>query len=211
VLARPLVWAQAAVIICAYCGYKALDNYSLYAVQVLGMNEAQGAKLATYVIYLRPIAALTAGLLADRWAAGKMVGTSFVMLVVSYGILATFMPDDYGLTLIYANIIVSVFAVCMLRGVYFALLEENRVPSFLTGAVAGSVSFIGYTPEIFFGPVTGRILDANPGPVGHQNYYLFLAVVAALGVVVVAWLLWLQRASSTEKWPQDPLLVESGK
>jgi nitrate/nitrite transporter NarK len=211
VLARPLVWAQAAVIICAYCGYKALDNYSLYAVQVLGMNEAQGAKLATYVIYLRPIAALTAGLLADRWAAGKMVGTSFVMLVVSYGILATFMPDDYGLTLIYANIIVSVFAVCMLRGVYFALLEENRVPSFLTGAVAGSVSFIGYTPEIFFGPVTGRILDANPGPVGHQNYYLFLAVVAALGVVVVAWLLWLQRVSSTEKWPQDPLLVESGK
>jgi nitrate/nitrite transporter NarK len=136
VLARPLVWAQAAVIICAYCGYKALDNYSLYAVQVLGMNEAQGAKLATYVIYLRPIAALTAGLLADRWAAGKMVGTSFVMLVVSYGILATFMPDDYGLTLIYANIIVSVFAVCMLRGVYFALLEENRVPSFLTGAVS---------------------------------------------------------------------------
>ena len=211
VLARPLVWAQAAVIICAYCGYKALDNYSLYAVQVLGMNEAQGAKLATYVIYLRPIAALTAGLLADRWAAGKMVGTSFVMLVVSYGILATFMPDDHGLPLIYANIVVSVFAVCMLRGVYFALLEENRVPSFLTGAVAGSVSFIGYTPEIFFGPVTGRILDANPGPVGHQNYYLFLAVVAALGVVVVAWLLWLQRASSTEKWPQDPLLVESGK
>jgi len=211
VLARPLVWAQAAVIICAYCGYKALDNYSLYAVQVLGMNEAQGAKLATYVIYLRPIAALTAGLLADRWAAGKMVGTSFVMLVVSYGILATFMPDDYGLTLIYANIIVSVFAVCMLRGVYFALLEENRVPSFLTGAVAGSVSFIGYTPEIFFGPVTGRILDANPGPVGHQNYYLFLAVVAALGVVVVAWLLWLQRHAATADWPGDSLLVEAEK
>jgi nitrate/nitrite transporter NarK len=211
VLARPLVWAQAAVIICAYCGYKALDNYSLYAVQVLGMNEAQGAKLATYVIYLRPIAALTAGLLADRWAAGKMVGTSFVMLVVSYGILATFMPDDYGLTLIYANIIVSVFAVCMLRGVYFALLEENRVPSFLTGAVAGSVSFIGYTPEIFFGPVTGRILDANPGPVGHQNYYLFLAVVAALGVVVVAWLLRLQRHAATADWPGDPLLVKAEK
>ena len=99
----------------------------------------------------------------------------------------------------------------MLRGVYFALLEENRVPSFLTGAVAGSVSFIGYTPEIFFGPVTGRILDANPGPVGHQNYYLFLAVVAALGVVVVAWLLWLQRHAATADWPGDSLLVEAEK
>ena len=184
VLARPLVWAQAAVIICAYCGYKALDNYSLYAVQVLGMNEAQGAKLATYVIYLRPIAALTAGLLADRWAAGKMVGTSFVMLVVSYGILATFMPDDYGLTLIYANIIVSVFAVCMLRGVYFALLEENRVPSFLTGAVAGSVSFVGYTPEIFMPLLSGTLIDRWSGGItGYQVLFSFLCFVSVVGIV----------------------------
>jgi sugar phosphate permease len=48
VLTRPLVWAQAGVIVCAYCGFKALDNYSLYAVQVLGMSEVDGAKLATY-------------------------------------------------------------------------------------------------------------------------------------------------------------------
>jgi sugar phosphate permease len=201
VLARPLVWAQAAVIICAYCGYKAVDNYSLYAVQVLGMNEAEGATLATYIIYLRPVAALAAGLLADRWSAGKMVGTSFGFLLISYGVLAVFLPNDHGLTLIYANILVSVFAVCMLRGVYFALLEENRVPHYLTGAVAGSVSFIGYTPEIFFGPITGRILDANPGPVGHQNYFLFLAVVAALGVAVTAWLIWLQHRSEVSVWP----------
>ena len=201
VLARPLVWAQAGVIICAYCGYKAVDNYSLYAVQVLGKNEAEGAKLATYIIYLRPVAALAAGLLADRWSAGKMVGTSFGLLVISYGVLAAFLPDDHGLMLIYANILVSVIAVCMLRGVYFALLEENNVPPYLTGAVAGSVSFIGFTPEIFFGPITGRILDANPGPVGHQNYYLFLAIVAALGVVVTAWLIWLQRRSEVSAWP----------
>ena len=201
VLARPLVWAQAGVIICAYCGYKALDNYSLYAVQVLGMNEANGAKLATYIIYLRPVAALVAGLLADRWSAGKMVGSSFGLLVISYGVLAAFLPDDHGLMLIYANILVSVFAVCMLRGVYFALLEENRVPPYLTGAVAGSVSFIGYTPEIFFGPITGRILDANPGPVGHQHYYMFLAAVAALGVAVTAWLVWMQRRREASAWP----------
>ncbi len=33
------VWAQAAVIICAYCAFKGLDNYSLYAVQVLGSTK----------------------------------------------------------------------------------------------------------------------------------------------------------------------------
>lgn len=118
VLNRPLVWAQAAVIICAYCGYKGLDNYSLYAVQVLG-----------------------------------------------------------------------------------------DVPPFLTGAVAGTVSFIGYTPEIFFGPITGRILDANPGALGFQHYFLFLAFVSAIGVAVVGALARLQRVGSAANWPNEDVLM----
>ena len=200
VLGRPLVWAQAAVIICAYCGYKGFDNYSLYAVQVLGMNEVDGARVTAFATYVRPVAAIAAGLIADRWAAGTTVGACFVLLVISYGALAVSMPVGAGLYIIYGNLFVSVAAVFMLRGVYFALLEENQVPPYLTGAVAGTVSFIGYTPEIFFGPITGRILDANPGPVGHQHYFLFLAAVATIGVAVVVWLLRLQHQNTASLW-----------
>lgn len=207
VLSRPLVWAQAAVIICAYCGYKGLDNYSLYAVQVLGMNEVDGAKLATVGIYVRPVAAVAAGLLADRWSAAKTLGLCFAFSMVSYVVLATVLPQGDMLFVIYANLLVSFFVVFAMRGVYFALLQENHVPPFLTGAVAGTVSFVGYTPEIFFGPITGRILDANPGAVGFQHYFLFLAAVAALGIVVVAWLLRLQRTDRAAHWPTEAMLV----
>ena len=201
VLGRPLVWAQAGVIICAYCAYKGFDNYSLYAVQVLGMNEVDAASITAYGTYLRPVAAIAGGWMADRWAAGKTVGTAFVLMVFAYGALSTSLPVGAGVFIIYGNLFVSVVAIFVLRGVYFALMEENRVPPYLTGAVAGTVSFIGYTPEIFFGPITGRILDANPGVVGHQNYFLFLTVVAAIGVAVVAWLLRLQRSNTVSRWP----------
>ena len=207
VLNRPLVWAQAAVIICAYCGYKGLDNYSLYAVQVLGMDEVAGAKMTTIGTYLRPVAAVAAGLLADRWSAAKTVGLSFAFSVLGYIALATVVPDGAMLFVIYANLFVSFFAVFALRGVYFALLQENHVPPFLTGAVAGPVSFIGYTPEIFFGPITGRILDANPGAIGFQHYFLFLAAVAALGIAVVTWLLRLQQSDSLDRWPTEAMLA----
>lgn len=203
VLRRPLVWAQAAIIVCAYCGFKGLDNYALYAVQVLGMNEVDGARLAAYAAYIRPFAAVLAGVLADRWSAGRTIGLIFGALVVSYLPLATLLPEGNAVFVIYANVFVSMFAVFSMRGVYFALLGENGVPAHLTGAVAGAVSFVGYTPEIFFGPVTGRILDANPGAVGHQNYFLFLAVVMAAGVVCVAWLLRLQRRDVVN-WPAAP-------
>ncbi len=197
---RPLVWAQAAVIICAYCGYKGLDNYSLYAVQVLGMDEVEGAKLSAYGAYLRPVAAVAAGILADRWSASRTIGVLFIGLLLSYAGLSVAAPVGSGLWLIYGNIFVSFFAVFGLRGVYYALLEENRTPPLLTGAVTGMVSFVGYTPEIFFTPITGRILDATPGAGGHQDYFLFLTAVATIALGVVAWLLWLQRRDNG--WPE---------
>lgn len=202
VLKRPLVWAQAGVIICAYCAFKGLDNYALYAVQVLGMNEVDAARLATYASYIRPVAAIGAGLLADRWMTARTVALAFVVMLVSFLPLSWLGPEGAAVIVIYGSLLVSMFAVFALRGIYFALLEENRVPTHLTGAVAGTVSFVGFTPEIFFGPITGRILDANPGVVGHQNYFLFLAGIAALGLLVVAWLLALQRRSATSEWPQ---------
>ena len=203
VLQRPLVWAQASVIICAYCGFKGLDNYSLYAHQVLGLDEVESAKLAAYATYIRPFAAVLAGLLADRWSAAKTIGLTFVVLVLAYFPLSVLLPEGDAALIVYANLFVSMFAVFSLRGVYFALMQENRVPAHLTGAVAGTVSFVGYTPEIFFGPITGRILDANPGVVGHQNYFLFLAGVMAIGMVCVAWLIWLQRRAIAN-WPAAP-------
>ncbi len=93
---------------------------------------------------------------------------------------------------------VAVFA---LRGIYFALLQENRTPPKFTGAAVGLVSLVGYTPEIFFAPITGRILDANPGVVGFRHYFLFLAGTAMLGIVVVLVLLKLRRLGNL--WPDD--------
>jgi hypothetical protein len=95
---------------------------------------------------------------------------------------------------------VSFAAVFGLRGVYFALLEENRTPARYTGAAVGMVSLVGFTPEIFFAPVAGRILDASPGLPGHQHYFLFLAGVALAGLVFVAVLVRQHRRGATQLW-----------
>jgi sugar phosphate permease len=199
VLRRPVIWAHAAVIVCAYCGYKGLDNYSLYAVQVLGMDEVRGAALSTYGGWIRPFAAIIAGIVADRFSAARSIGVAFGVLAISWLLLGLSSGDAAALNLVYLNLFVTFFAVFALRGIYFALLEENRTPPYLTGAAVGLVSLIGYTPEIFFAPITGRILDANPGIVGFQHYFLFLAGIAVLGIVVVLALLKLRGRANP--WP----------
>jgi len=200
VLRRPIVWAQACIIVCAYCGYKGLDNYSLYAVQVLGMDEVEGARLASYGVWTRPIAAIVAGLIADRFSAIRSIAVMFIFLAVSFGIWSTAEPVGSGTLIIYLNFFATYIAVYALRGIYFALLEENSTPQFLTGAAVGLISLVGYTPDIFFGPISGRILDANPGIVGHQHYLLLLAGISVLGLMTVVWLLWLRRDGSDHMW-----------
>jgi len=196
VVRLPIVWAQAAIVVCAYCCFKASDNYSLYAVQVLGMDEVEGARLASYGAYIRPFAALAAGLIADRFDATRSIGVIFGVLVIVYAVLSTTMPDSMSLGIIFLNLGVSLFAVFSLRGIYFALLQETRTPRHITGAAVGMISVVGYTPEIFFAPVAGRILDATPGVGGFMNLFLLLAAIATVGVLFVAWLLWLKRNKS---------------
>lgn len=192
-LGRPVLWAQAAVIIFAYCGYKGVDNYGLYARDVLGMNDVQGARLTALAAYLRPVAALLAGILADRISPSRVLAITFGVMILTYAGLSLATPDSLGLKFIFANLFVSLFAVFALRGVYFALLEEGSTPRHLTGTAVGLVSFVGFTPDIFFAPLAGRILDAAPGAQGHLNLFAVMTVLAACGLVAVIAVIFLKR------------------
>jgi MFS family permease len=181
-LRLPLVWRQAAIVAAAYCGYKGVDNYALYAVQVIGMEQLEAARFVANAAWLRPAAALAAGLLADRWRASASLGVLFVLAAASYAWLGTAVGGAARGVLL-GNLLVSVAAVYGLRGVYFAALEESRVPLGQTGGAVGLISVVGYTPDVFFAPIAGRLLDAAPGATGHRHYFLLLAAIAALGAV----------------------------
>lgn len=186
VLRKPVVWLQAWIVVCAYCGYKGLDNYSLYAHEVLGMSETGAAAFTASGAYIRPLAAVAAGFVADRVGTGRSISALFALLIACYAALAMLDAAPDTRIAVIGNLIVSYAAVFGLRGVYFALLEETRVPVTTTGAAVGLVSVIGFTPDIFFAPIAGRLLDASPGIAGHQHYFILLAAIAVVGLTVAA-------------------------
>ncbi|MEC7860079.1 MAG: MFS transporter, partial [Pseudomonadota bacterium] len=186
VLKNRLVWLNAGIIVCAYSTYKGLDNTTLYAHEILGMNEVNAAKLFTYGSLTRPVAAILAGVFADRWVSSRVILFLFTALVFLFGMLAIFDGVVSFPAIIIINIFVTFFLVFAIRGIYFALIQETRTKHYITGTAVGIVSFIGFTPEIFFGSISGRILDANPGLTGHQNYFLFLTIIALVGIGITA-------------------------
>ncbi len=179
----PAVWLQALIIVCAYAGFKATDDFSLYAKEVLHVNEVEAAKIGTYSLWMRPLAAIGAGFLADRFGAGKMTVASFLLLILGSAVLASeiltaSMYVPYIVTIVCASL--GIFA---LRGLYFAIMEEGQMPLAYTGSAVGLVSMIGYTPDVFMGPLMGHLLDGSPGASGHRHVFLVITAFSVAGLI----------------------------
>ena len=94
------------------------------------------------------------------------------------------MPANPGLLVVMlVNIAVASSAVFASRGVYFALLEEGNIPLALTGTAVGTISIIGYTPDIFMPVLGGVLLDKYPGAPGYRYVFLFVTGMCVVGLL----------------------------
>jgi len=179
----PSVWLLMIIILCAYVGYKATDIFSLYAKEVMLYNEIESAKIGTYLLYLRPVIGVVFGLLADRTRASLWLTIGFLLTVISSLIFATGIIDNHAVLLFFISIILIALGVYSLRVLYFATMEEGKIPIALTGTAVGFISLVGYTPDIFSGLMIGVLLDNSPGKLGHQHVFLVLAGFALIGLI----------------------------
>ncbi|WP_295684233.1 nitrate/nitrite transporter [uncultured Nevskia sp.] len=178
----PTVWLQAIAIVCAYVAYKVTDNFGLYAHDVLGYDDIASARLGALTFWTRPVAALGAGLLADRIGGTRTLAIGFILLAGGAAALgAGLLPVSVPLVL-FATIVVTCLGIYGVRGVYYAVMNEMRLPLAITGSAVGLVSVIGYTPDVFAGPLIGALLDHDPGAVGYQHVFFMTAGFAVVGL-----------------------------
>lgn len=184
VLKMPAVWLQALIIICAYCVYKGGDYYSQYARDVWGWSDVHAARIAALSVWVRPIAAVGAGLIADRLTSTRVIIGCFVLTGLTYISFILTPPNESMAWLLWGNVLASCTGMFALRGIYFALLEESNIPPEMTGTAVGVVSFIGYTPEIFMPQLGGRLIDHWEGGItGYQVLFAFLCFMSVLSIV----------------------------
>ncbi len=192
VLRFPAARLQAIIVICGYVGYKSTDLFSLYARDVYGYDEVAAAHVGALSFWMRPVAAVAAGLLGDRFGSSKVIACSFAVLIVGCGAIASGVLAPGPAWVLTANVAGASACIYAIRGLYFALFGEADLPVAWTGAATGLVSTVGYTPDIFMGPLTGYLLDGWPGEAGHQLVFAAVAGFAAAGLT--ATLLFRRRA-----------------
>ena len=179
----PVVWLQAVIVVCAYVGYKATDDFSLLARDALGFDEVAASGIGALSFWIRAIAAVGAGYLGDRVDSSRVIAWGFAILIAGSLVIASgVLVPGVGWMLI-TTIVATSVGIYALRGVYFALLAEGAVPLAFTGSAIGMVSVVGFTPDVFMGPLMGVLLDNSPGMLGHQHVFAAVAMFGTVGLI----------------------------
>lgn len=181
VLAMPVVWLQAVVILTAYAGYWGTFDLSKLAVDAFGASNALGSAVSISAVFWRAVMAVTAGFVADRYGASRTVLVAFGLLFGACVVFAVAPTGANLMWLLWINAAALGAATYALRGVFYALLDEGRVPMDLTGLTVGVVSVIGYAPDVFIPPLKGWLIDRYPGALGHRYFFGVLAAGALIG------------------------------
>ena len=186
-LRLPTVWLLMVIILCAYVGYRGTDIYSQYAKDVMGYDDVGAARAGTILLFIRPVVAVLAGVLADRSRPSLYLTIGFGLtiagsLLFAYGGLGPGREALYFTAMAFAA--TGVYAG---RVLYWAVMREGGIPLLLTGTAVGLVSFVGFTPDIFAGLLFGYYLDAFPGATGHRYVQLTLVGFSVVGVLATGW------------------------
>ncbi len=176
------LWQQTLFVLCAYVAYKCTDDFSLYAYDVLKYDDDKAALVGTYALWLRPIGALAIGLLADYLSVRLMSIICFILAF--FGSISLYFFDFQFIPIFFfLNLTVMAIGIYAMRGLYFAIMNEGGLPVSATGMAVGIVSVIGYTPDVFMGPIMGYFLDGFPGIKGHQYLFGFCGILCLIGLV----------------------------
>jgi len=189
------IMIMAGIIFCAYTLYVGSFDLPAYAERAFDLTRTEAAMIGTLRDWLRPIMALLAGILADKFTGSRTIFISFLLLLLCYASIAL-IGEKAVLFFFWFQLIGIASAVFALRGIYFALLEELELSLSHTGKVVGLVSFIGYIPDAFIHLISGLIVDEGSSYQGYFDFFLLLAFVALLGLLISAYLISLQHNRS---------------
>ena len=170
------------IIFCAYCSYKLTGVYGTYAKDVWKYSLEEATYFAVFIQFLRPIAAISVGWIADKFIPSKIIIPSFSILILASAILGFGFFNTHPVFLSFTVFIFIALGTYSLRGLYFAIIEETKTPIQLTGTLVGIISIVGFTPDIFMSLFIGYILGENPSLMDYQYLFTTFTIIPIVGL-----------------------------
>ncbi|WP_430308345.1 MFS transporter [Pseudomonas paraeruginosa] len=183
VLARiPELWLVTAIVFCGYHFFWATYSFSAYLQEGgFGLSATMAGLITTIKLWMRPVGGIGGGWLGDRFSRAGVL--TWAMLLSALGMLGlVLLPSMHQLGVLVFLVIFIGLMTYAIRGLYWAILDDCRIPQRVTGLAIGIISLVGYSPDVFLPLLNGWISDRFPGFFGYQIYFSYVVAVGLLGV-----------------------------
>ena len=181
------IWLVAVNVFTVYSVYSGIKYFVPFLKDIYAMPIALASTYGIINAYcLKMVGGPIGGYVSDKvtHSAAKFIRIMFVLTAAA---LFAYVALPHGNLSIYLGmgmaLLISAFVFCM-RAVFFAPMDEVKVPRRITGAAMSLGSFIGYLPGAFIGIIYGSQLDANPGIGGYKIVFTIMGCIAVAGVVI---------------------------
>lgn len=176
----PEVWLMIIVLFCGYVLFWGHYYFSGYLNVNHGVTAVQAGVVTVTVLWMRPIGGFGGGFLADRFGKSRVLSIVMFMPAATL-VFLSLIPAGSVMWLVYATVVFAGLLMYVIRGVYWSLLEDCRVPVAAAGIAIGFISFFGYLPDIIIPRISEFIYNSYGDDVAGANDAFFL-VVAGFGL-----------------------------
>ncbi len=180
ILSTVEVWLAAFCILCGYQLFWATYSFSAYLQTSYGMTAVMVGSITVAKLWMRPIGAIAAGFLGDRYNREKTLAV--LMLSGSAALAALIvLPLDAGAPVLLGVVLIVGLTTYAIRGIFWATLDSCNIPTRIKGLAIGVISLIGYSPDIYLPLINGAILQRYPDKFGYGLYFAGIVIMGLLG------------------------------
>ncbi len=197
VIKNSAVWIVAGIMLSNYVIYSFLTYITPYLINIHNVST-QNALLVNIVRdnVITILAGPIFGAMVDKvGSAVKVIRIGLTISLICLTIILIFPAQKIYFIIILLNIMIFSMMVIGIKGVGIVLISEVKFPVYLLGTVIGIVSFIGYSPDAFFYPLSGIILDT----LGNRGYSVLIIICVLFSILGINLCSYLKKINSYSK------------
>lgn len=189
VLKSKNIWFVALTIFSVYSVYCGITYFIPFLKDIYGVPlELLGIYGIVNQYGLKIIGSPMGGIGSDKIfkSPTKYIRLAFILSAITM-IIFILLPHEYMNKYFYVGMIFTLsygVIIFSMRAIYFAPINEIKVPKEITGTAMSIACMIGYFPRSFIYTLYGNILDNNPGIKGYNTIFIIMAGFSVLGIII---------------------------
>ncbi|MEG1620112.1 MAG: MFS transporter [Eubacterium sp.] len=185
IIKMPSLWLLSIVVFSVCSVYASYSYLTPYLTEFFGLSASTAAFLGLLRIYgMAIIGGLISGFVADKIGSNiKVIFFTSIVPVICYIAYMIIPNNPEYLTVFIVFMLATGLSMFMLRGIYFAAIDELKIPLAYSGTAMGFVSLVGFIPEAYIYSLIGNWMDKYPGIGGYQHVFVYMIVVTTIGLI----------------------------